>query len=168
MCEAMSLAAAGSSILGGFAEGDRAMASAEFQAGQYKVAGLLAEADGARQKGRLRREFAEARERNMAAAAVSGLAPESFASVMEGNRAEEQRALGQISTSVANKQQEMSGRARVAMMQGRSQRAAAISSGMMGAIGQVWQAETSYRDSHMGESRWEFMRRSWTNPSGRD
>lgn len=172
MCDALSLASAGTSILDGLAQGNMAQAQADFEAGQYKILGIMAEARGADQIAGLRLDYAEARMANEAAAAVSGLARESFEAVRKGNKKDLDKNISRVKKNVAADVAEMAGRARVAKIEGRHKKAVAINAGLFAAADTLVSADDAYLANRLPaadgsdrpESRWEYLQRSWRAP----
>jgi hypothetical protein len=160
MCDALSLASAGTDVAGGFAGFIDARSKASFETSQLEAFKTLASARSLTEGAGLRRSYSDARRGNIAAAAISGFASASFASVEAGNQADLERNLGQLS---ANLQSELAGfdaQQAEAKTAGRLGARAALLGGFKAAGGRLHDAEKAYQEYHTKQTRKQSLLKS--------
>ena len=165
MCDAFSMASAGSDLAGGFIGAKDARSVANFNAEMIEVQRVLSSADTSAKKGQMNREFSQLARRNMAAMAVSGLSSKSFAAVKKGNR--EELALGMDALETTQRAREIGMTAQKAMTlaEGRMQAATQMFSGISQASFTMMRAEQAYQKSNTNsekkpQTRFDYFKES--------
>lgn len=148
MCDPLSLASAGSSLIGGFTAAADARAASSFQMAQINAMKHLASARSSREEGVLRRSYAEHAGANIAAAAVTGLAHASFEGIQEGNRKDMQRNLRVKAGDLHLELVGLETQKQVARIEGRIRSTAALMSGFTQAASTLYDAEMAFRQYH--------------------
>lgn len=190
MCDAMSFISAYGSYSQGRAaqissEADAIFATAQatdrrsqldLEAAQLEAMSVLAAARGSRDEARLRKAYAEQTRQNVAAAAISGFAPESFDAIAQGNARDMAENLEAIQTDIDLERFGLESEAREARRGGanvskmaryesaahRAAGRAALWSGIGKAVGTLGDAERTYRETNTGQSRGRMFMQSIT------
>lgn len=131
---------------GGIAAGVDARSQANFEAAQLEAQKTLLAAKQSRQEGELRRQFNEMSRSNLAAIAVSGLNPASFAGITKGNKEEMQRVLATNDNDTRFQQRQLDAEKAAVKINGNSRARAAMLQGITGAMGSIYDYEMSYRN----------------------
>lgn len=160
MCDPLSLSSAVMDVGAGFAEGITAKANANFEAAQMEIMGIQAQAQGSSAIADLTRDYAQHFSRNIAAAAVSGLAQESFAAVRKGNKADMNRNIERIKAGVDRKVNQMDFQAEMRRVQGRMEASAAKWAGVMRGMNTIYDAETAYQRNRTANDDGSYQTRA--------
>lgn len=160
MCDVYSLASAGSDFMGGIAGSIDAKSAASFEAAQLDAMKTLTAARASDAEGQLRRSYADQTRQNAAAAAISGFAAISFASVNEGNAKDLQKNMAKIVRDTDMETMNLTIQQMEAKLEGKRRASAALFSGINSGLSTLHDAERSYREYHTGESRWAALMKS--------
>lgn len=147
MCDFMSAMSGGLSILGGKADSIALKSASDFNAAMVEVGVMLSTAEARSTEGDLRRRYTKVRSANLASAAVSGLAPESFKAIREGNVKDLERGAKKIVRSDDMNRQLGEAEAAAIRIQGSYEAKAARYGGMLDAVETLAAAEQGYQEN---------------------
>jgi hypothetical protein len=157
----MSFLSAGTDFAGGIAGSIEAKSVADFEAAQLDVMKTLSAARKSDAEAEIRGSYSEHAKANVAAAAISGFAAESFASVAEGNVKDMQKNLERVGRETDVEQMNLTVQQMEARLEGKRKARASMFSGINSALSTLHDAERSYQEYHTGETRMEAFKRSW-------
>lgn len=167
MCDPMSLAKGISQIGGGLAASIIGKGQADWALGLSKAQALMAMAEASSSETAIRRDYAEAARKNVAAIAMSGLSAESFAGVMKGNTDDMNRTIGTMMRSARSTADATLATGQMEASMARLEGKAALWAGLQGAAQTAIKGEMGYLENRLGgksgpESRMEYFKRSFT------
>lgn len=160
MCDALSFLSAGAQIGGMFGEMAGIEANRNIQQAQLDAMAFMATAETREQQSDLYKMFEEQAGMNLAAAAGSGLAIESFDAIEKGNEKNLQLNLERAETSLEREKGKIAVQKAVVDAEAAIAKSAAKFSGVFGAFDTLYAAEQSYRKTNTGESRIEAFQQS--------
>ena len=160
MCDALTFSSAIGDVGAGIAGSIDARSAGDFEAAQLDAMKTLASARGSDREAGLRREFALQAEANLAAAAVSGLAGNSFDAITSGNEKDLADNAARISREVGLEHVQLNLQKSQVLMDAKLRASAALYGGFSKAAGTLYDGERIYQETNTGQTRTQSFMRS--------